>query len=467
MGRYSWHKLCRLHFLSSTAVEAAGNGGYSLRRITTLSPSNLPYRITQRYTSIGRPTGVGMVEIPLLQWRCFHATGSIHAKEQSYYEVLGVPQNASKEDIKRAFRVLAKKYHPDANKNNPSAQKKFLEIREAYETLQDPEKRAQYDMGFRSDADDATGFRYGASSAGNFRSSYNTDFSDSFRKIFSEIIFEVENDQISSDIQAEVVLSFSEAASGCTKQLSFDAHMACDSCDGRGYPANAETRLCPTCRGVGKVTIPPFTTSCSMCKGSGRIIKGHCKSCRGSGVVEGIKEVKVTIPAGVDSGDTIRVPAAGNFGGRRSQPGNLFIHIKVADDPLFTRDGADVYVDANISFNQAILGGEIEVPTLSGKTQVQIPRGVQHGQLLVLRRKGLPRHGFLVNHGDQYVRFRINLPTELNERQRAILEEFAVEEIKHENDTSTETDCFSDIASDWIKDPELDEHRLYQQLSTG
>ncbi|CAN1188685.1 Chaperone protein dnaJ 1, mitochondrial [Linum perenne] len=396
-----------------------------------------------------------MAEISWLQLRFFHATGSLHDKERSYYDVLGVPHNASKEEIKKSFRLLAKKYHPDANKNNPSAYKKFLEIQEAYETLQDSDKRTQYDkmrsvggetgygfgneQGFKYDANDATGFRYGAGNARNFRYSYNTNFSDSFQKIFSEI-FEEEINPASSDIQAEIVLSFSEAATGCTKQLSFDAYMPCDSCDGRGYPANAETRLCPTCRGVGKVTIPPFTTSCSTCKGSGRIIKGHCRSCRGSGVVEGIKEVTVTIPTGVDSGDTIRVPEAGNVGKRGSQPGNLFIHIKVADDPIFTRDGADIYVDANISFTQAILGGNIEVPTLSGKTQVQIPRGVQHGQLLVLRRKGLPRHGFLVNHGDQYVRFRINLPTALNPKQRALLEEFAEEEIKSENEAFMEGD---------------------------
>ncbi|KAK7822593.1 chaperone protein dnaj 1 [Quercus suber] len=268
-------------------------------------------------------------------------------------------------------------------------------------------------------------------------------------------------------------LSFSEAVKGCTKDLSFDAFVPCDSCYGRGYPPDAKTKVCPTCGGTGSVTIPPFTSRCGSCKGSGRIIKEHCMSCRGSGTVEGVKEIKVTIPAGwntvchvedqgrskvwtleirfvyqepvmedeevnvtippftsrcgsckgsgriikehcmscrgsgtvegvkeikvtipagVDSGDTIRVPGAGN-GGR----GN----------PVFTRDGADIYVNSNISFTQAILGGTVDVPTLSGKTQLKIPKGVQPGQLLVLRGKGLPKHGFLVDHGDQYVRFRV------------------------------------------------------------
>ncbi|CAN0877303.1 Chaperone protein dnaJ 1, mitochondrial [Linum grandiflorum] len=467
MGRNSLLKLCRQLDLSLTAEASAWNRGrYMLRRTTTLSPSLHPYRLLQTCNYvIGRPVGLGLGEISLLQLRFFHATGSLHDKKRSYYDVLGVPDNASKQEIKKAFRLLAKKYHPDANKNNPSANKKFLEIKEAYETLQDEDKRTQYNRilnklnaaasvpkmrtvgdkagygfgdahGFKYDTNN--GFEYGTGNAGNVRYSYssNTNFSDSFQKIFSEI-FEEEINPASLDIQEEVVLSFSEAATGCKKQLSFDASLPCDSCDGTGYPADAKTILCPTCRGIGKVTIPPFITSCSTCKGSGRIIKGHCRSCRGSGVVECIKEVTVAIPPGVDSGDTIRVPEAGNVGRQGSQPGNLFIHIKVADDPVFTRDGADIYVDANISFTQAILRGKIEVPTLSGKTQVQIPREVQHGQLLVLRRKGLPRKGFLVNHGDQYVRFRINLPTALNERQRALLEEFAEEEIKNENDTFT------------------------------
>ena len=150
-------------------------------------------------------------------------------------------------------------------------------------------------------------------------------------------------------------------------------------------------------------------------------------------MVEGIKEVKVTIPAGVNTGDTIHVPEAGNAVKSGARPGSLYIKIKVAEDSVFARDGADIYVDSNISFTQAILGGKVDVPTLSGKMQVKIPKGVQPGQLLVLRGKGLPRHGYLVHHGDQYVCFRINFPTKINERQRAILEELAEEEIKQEN----------------------------------
>ncbi|KAA3476652.1 chaperone protein dnaJ 1, mitochondrial isoform X2 [Gossypium australe] len=317
---------------------------------------------------------------------------------------------------------------------------------------------------------------YGASGAKGFRYTYQTNFSDSFSKIFSEVfcvpsvysclygfgyhdgskmlkldalqIFQDEMDQFAPDIQTEILLSFSEAAKGCTKDLQFDAFVTCDSCDGRGYPPNAKVKVCSTCRGSGTITIPPFTSTCHACKGSGRIIKEYCMSCQGSGVVEGVKEIKVTIPAGVDSGDTIRVPEAGNIRRQGSQLGNLFIKIKVADDPVFTRDGADVYVDSNISFTQAILGGAVEVPTLSGKIQVKVIILVLYHfficitqftlQLELIEGKRLPKHGFLAYHGDQYVRFRVNLPIEINNRQRAILEELAKEEINNENESTDE-----------------------------
>ncbi|KAJ6919802.1 chaperone protein dnaJ 1 [Populus alba x Populus x berolinensis] len=416
MRSYSWLGLCRRHLLSSTAVDR----GDRLRKVSSFSDRFL----NSCGHSISKPPDFGTTETHLIKRRYIHATGSCNAKERSFYEILGVSENASREDIKTAFHLLAKKYHPDANKNSASAKRKFQEIREAYETLQDSEKRAQYDAmrtgGFNYGADsaegygadDAAGFRYGAGNAGGFRYAYRTNFSNSFHKIFSEI-FEDEANHFASDIQVDLVLSFSESARGCTKHVTFDAYVPCDSCDGHGYPANAKASICPTCRGVGKVTIPPFTSTCSHCRGLGRIIKEHCMSCRGSGVVEGIKDVKVWV---------LEI---------RSVCQKL-----VADDPVFAREGADVYVDANISFTQAILGGKVEVPTLSGKTQ--IPKGVQPGQLVVLRGKGLSKHGFLVDHGDQYVRFCINFPTAINERQHAILEEFAKEEINNENDTSNE-----------------------------
>ncbi|KAK1287244.1 hypothetical protein QJS10_CPB19g01552 [Acorus calamus] len=366
--------------------------------------------------------------------RCFHATGLCYAIQRDLYEILGVSKNASQDEIKKAFHALAKKYHPDANKNNPSAKRKFQVIRDAYETLRDSEKRALYDKEISggtnygtTTADDDKDFRYSYQET----KAYGDPFSASFRQIFSEI-FENEAEAFAPDIQVELSVSFSEAVEGCIKQLAFDAQVPCDLCNGRGHPIDAKPKVCPVCKGIGRVTVPPFTSTCSACKGLGKTIKEFCMSCKGSGVTKGVKKVQVTLPAGVDSGDKIRIPKAGNSGGRGLQPGNLIIIIHVVKDPVFQRDGADIYVDSQISFTQAILGGEIEVPTLSGKTKVKIPKGVQHGQLLVLRGRGLPKHVGFSDHGDEYVRFRVRFPLSVNERQREILEEFAQEELLRE-----------------------------------
>ncbi|XP_078157310.1 DNAJ heat shock family protein isoform X1 [Carex rostrata] len=369
--------------------------------------------------------------------QAFHATAPRGAMEKDYYVVLGVSRDASQDDIKKAFLTLAKKYHPDTN-NSQSARRKFQEIRDAYEILRDPSKRAQYDQ--RSSGEEE--MRYTANDAGEFRSRTNRDpFSDDFYKIFSQV-FENERDAYADDIEVVLKLSFAEAAKGTTKQCSFKAKVLCDSCDGRGHSVNAKRYVCPNCDGLGKVTVFPFTTICDHCRGAGRIIKDFCLVCKGVGVVDGTRTFNIQIPAGVDSGDTIQVAEVGNNGRKGVNPGNLFIKLEVEEDPVFVRDGPDIYVDTRITFTQAILGGKVEVPTLSGKTQLTIPKGVQPGQYVVLRGKGLPRGPkearFVVSYGDQYVRFRVHFPSSVNERQRAILEEFALEEATKEKNEFAE-----------------------------
>ncbi|KAF2582527.1 hypothetical protein F2Q68_00005710, partial [Brassica cretica] len=371
---------------------------------------------------------------PFLFERYIHATGISFSSARNYYDVLGVSPKASREEIKKSFHELAKKFHPDTNRNNPSAKKKFQEIREAYETLGNSERREEYDkVRYRN----SEYVNNDGSGAERFRRAYQSNFSDSFHKIFSEI-FEDQSNPPSPDIRVELTLSLYESLKGCTKRLEFDAYVFCDSCDGLGHSLDAATRVCPTCRGLGRVTIPPFTAQCQTCKGSGHIVKEHCMSCRGSGVVEATKTVEVVIPAGMESGASVTIDDAGHVRSRTSRPGKLYIKFKVANDSTFSRDGSDIYVDANISFTQAILGGKVVVPTLSGKTEIDIPKGAQPGELLILRGKGLPKQGFFVDHGDQYVRLRVSVPTELNERQRAILEEFAKEEINSELSGSAE-----------------------------
>ncbi|KMZ67711.1 Chaperone protein dnaJ 1, mitochondrial [Zostera marina] len=366
---------------------------------------------------------------PMLN-RFFHATGFFSAMQRSYYEILGVSEDSKAEDIRKAFHRLAKKYHPDANKNNPAAKRKFQEIREAYETLRDPDKRAQYNEMNMSGGTER--MSYGGSSSQRYQTTNQDPFSNSFYHIFSEV-FENDRERFAPDIQVAISLSFSEAARGCTKHLSFSAHAMCNSCYGTGHKNSAKPKRCSMCRGTGRVTIFPFTSTCSSCNGRGLVIEDNCLECNGSGVLEGIKDVDVAIPPGVDSGDLIHVPKAGNSGARGVQPGDLHIKLHVDKHPIFSREGADIYVDSQISFVQAILGGNVKVPTLSGQHEIEIPRGVQPGQLLILKGKGLPRHVGIIDRGNQYVRFCIHFPTSINERQRAILEEFAEDEFLEED----------------------------------
>ncbi|KAG8377389.1 hypothetical protein BUALT_Bualt08G0027900 [Buddleja alternifolia] len=333
MGRVRWHSFSRQlpvqKFLRWQTISVDNGGGVlfsQFQRSLIHSPRQLQHSAAANLSSnVGKHAEFAPLALQRLK-RFIHSTGACSSVERDHYEILGVSKDANRDEIKKAFHALAKKYHPDANTNNPYAKRIFQETRDAFEILQDPEKKAQYDR-MRETSRRTENAKYSNGDGDHFRYAHTTHFSGSFHKIFAEI-FENETENLAADIQVELPLSFSEAAKGCTKHLSFDADVPCDSCYGKGHLPDAETKLCPTCQGSGRVTVPPFTTTCSTCKGFRRIIKEYCTACKGSGVCEGVRDVKVTIPAGVDSGDTIRVPKAGNAGGWGSSSGSLFIKLK-------------------------------------------------------------------------------------------------------------------------------------------
>ncbi|XP_020173120.1 chaperone protein dnaJ 1, mitochondrial isoform X1 [Aegilops tauschii subsp. strangulata] len=438
MGRFGWLRLAS-RSLARRSGEASAQRSAWIRPSTPCSSSGT--HVADRCFGPSTFTSSGPS-------RFFHSTGQRYSMEKDYYKILGVTKDASQDDIKKAFQSLAKKYHPDTNRGNTAAKRMFQEVRDAYETLRDPSKRQQYDMLFSggSAANSTRGrgefdgsyqdpfSRFNKQNDDPFAEFYRQNdgpFSNQFYKVFSEV-FQHDVDVHASDIEIELNLSFGEAAKGCTKEVPFSAKNLCYSCDGRGYLANARKYVCPSCKGAGKVSMYPFTSICTTCRGFGKVIKDHCLTCKGAGVVDGMKYANVIIPAGVDSGDTIHVREAGNSGGRGAIPGSLYIKLRVASDPVFVRDGADVHVDKKISFTQAMLGGKIEVPTLDGKTEIKIPKGVQPGQVVVLRGKGLELPNQAGYFGDQHVRFKIHFPLKVNERQRALLEDFAAEEATKE-----------------------------------
>ncbi|CAA6673168.1 unnamed protein product [Spirodela intermedia] len=338
-----------------TAVEVS-SGRKEWPEFVVYSPVSDIYQIDVKYLVLAlHGSSCWGVETPFFQLRtslplpkrCFRATGVCCAAESDYYETLGVPKNASQDDIKKAFHALAKKFHPDANKHNPAAKRKFQEIREAYETLRDTDKRAQYDKELSGDTRQR---RYSSFDSNGFNSQNHGPFSDTFYNIFSEI-FEDDRETFAPDVELPKA-----APKAYILVLMYHVIHAVSVLYFGSYAWSQHSSLTPigiqrsfTSLLLGlQVTVIPFTSRCSACKGLGRIIKDHCPTCAGSGVVKHTKNVDVSIPAGVDSGDTIRVPKAGNSGQRGVQPGNLFIKLK------------------------AILGGKVQVPTLLGKMDVKV-----------------------------------------------------------------------------------------------
>ena len=345
--------------------------------------------------------------------------------KRDYYEVLGINRSADDAELKRAFRKLARQYHPDVNRE-PTAEASFKEIGEAYEVLSDPQKRQLYDQYGHA----------GVNSNGPDFSNFNTfgSFADLFEQFFGATGAggARQGPQRGADLRYDLRLTFEEAVFGAEKILDIPRQETCGRCSGRGAEPNTELKRCPQCNGTGelrKVQQSFFgqfvnVSVCGRCKGEGQIISTPCKECKGDGRVRSTKKLTVKIPPGVDNGQQIRLTAEGEPGPRGGPAGNLYVILDVKAHPHFKRDGADIHFELSISFPQAALGDTLDVPTLDGVEKLTIPAGAQSGKVLRLRDKGVPRLRGM-GRGDQYVTIVVRTPTHLSHRERELYEELA------------------------------------------
>src|SRR6476661_8037974 len=340
-------------------------------------------------------------------------------EKRDYYQVLGVERNATEEEVKRAYRKLAVKFHPDKNPDDPHAEEKFKELGEAYDVLMDPEKRAAYDrFGHAAFASGGAGFGRGA---------FHDPF-EIFREVFGGGGAQSDDRRRGSDLRYDMEIKLEEAAFGAEKQIEIEKLDACDKCGGTGAEPGSHRTRCSTCGGRGQVVSSrgffQISQTCPRCHGAGEIIEKPCQKCRGEGRVEKLSRVNLKIPAGIREGTRLRSLANGEAGVGGGSPGDLYVVIHIKEHKIFQREGDDLYCEVPIPFSIAALGGEIDVPTLEGKANLKVPTGTQSGQMFKLRGKGIVN----VNgrgHGDLFARLIVEVPSRLNAEQRQKLEEFA------------------------------------------
>lgn len=343
--------------------------------------------------------------------------------KRDYYEILGVAKDVNEEDLKKAYRRLAMKFHPDRNPDNKEAEEKFKEGNEAYEILSNPDKRAAYDRHGHAGVDPSMGAGAGGFGGGGF-----SDIFEAFGDIFGgQQRGGGSRQRGGADLQYTLELTLEEAIKGVKKQVRFTTAAACDVCDGSGAKKGSGMTTCRTCGGAGQVRMQQgfFTVqqTCPTCRGRGQMIKDPCGACNGEGRTNKQKTLEVTIPAGVDTGDKVRLAGEGEAGANGAPAGNLFVQVVVKEHAIFKRDGADLYCEVPISFPDAALGCELEVPTLEGKVKLKVPEGTQTGKVFRLRGKGVkPVRAYDV--GDMLCRVIVETPVQLNSKQKELLRDF-------------------------------------------
>jgi molecular chaperone DnaJ len=345
--------------------------------------------------------------------------------KRDYYEILGVAQNAADQEIKSAYRKLALKYHPDKNPNDKVAEEKFKEAAEAYSVLSDPEKRGRYD-------------RYGHSGLQGGFSGFDPatfgDFGDilgeffGFGDIFGGTARRRGGAERGADLRYDLKISFREAAFGLKTKIKIPRQELCGVCEGRGTAKGKSPVPCSTCHGTGQVRYQQgffsISRTCGQCNGAGKIIRDPCETCQGRGRVRKEKVLEIKIPAGVDNGARLRIQAEGEAGIQGGTPGDLYVVIYVEEHPFFQRQGNNIYCQVPIGIAQAVLGGEITVPTLEGEEKLKVPEGTQSGSVFRLRNKGIVSLGER-GRGDQFVTVNVVIPSKLNKEQRQIFESLA------------------------------------------
>jgi len=341
---------------------------------------------------------------------------------KDYYSILGVSRNASQEEIKKAFRRLARQYHPDLNPGNKEAEEKFKEINEAYSCLSDPVRRANYDRYGTVEAPTGNGFGF------ETYTTFTDIFEDIFEGFFGSFGFRKNKPVKGADLRYDLTITIEEAAFGVEKTIKIPRWQECSKCKGSGIKPGSEPIICSSCGGTGYIRYSQgfFSVSktCSKCGGKGRIIRDPCSDCSGTGKIRVEHELTIKIPPGVDTGSKLKVSGEGEMGEFGGPRGDLYIFINVREHEFFKREGINLYCSVPISFVKAVFGGQIEVPTLDGNEIIEIPPGTPSGKVFKLKGKGLPRVGG-THRGDQIVNVYIDVPKKLTERQREILEEFA------------------------------------------